>query len=80
MPSAAAVLGNKKAVDFLTERGFAGPKVAFILGSGWGHFIDSTEVLEACPYEEIPDFGASTVAGHAFRIARANPVFALRYE
>lgn len=70
MPDAAAVLGNREAVRFLTERGFAGPPVGLVLGSGWGHFVDSTEILAACPYEEIPGFGASTVAGHAGRLVR----------
>lgn len=65
-----AVLGNEEAVDYLAGRGFAGPKVAFILGSGWGHFVESTEVVEACAYERIPEFGVSTVAGHAGRLIR----------
>jgi purine-nucleoside phosphorylase len=65
---AAARPGNAKAVEHL--RDFAGPTVAFVLGSGWGHFVDATEVLRACPYGEIPGFGESTVAGHAGRLVR----------
>ena len=68
MPEVAERLGNPEAVTHLSA--FAGPRVAFVLGSGWGHFVESTEVLEACPYDEIPGFGESTVAGHAGRLVR----------
>lgn len=70
MRSAAEVLGNGAAVEHLRSRGFVGPAVGFVLGSGWGHFVDTAEVLAACPYEEIPGFGRSTVAGHAGRLVR----------
>lgn len=70
MVEAPAAPGNEAAVALLRERGFAGPKVGFVLGSGWGHFVDSTEIRAACPYEEIPAFGASTVPGHAGRLVR----------
>ena len=63
-------LGNPAAREHLTKLGFAGPRTAFVLGSGWGHFVESTEIVAACPYEEIPDFGQSTVAGHAGRLVR----------
>ena len=70
MTDAAALLVDPPAVEFLAERGFAGPRVAFVLGSGWGHFVDSTEVVAAIPYGEIPGFGRSTVEGHAGRLVR----------
>jgi purine-nucleoside phosphorylase len=70
MTEVAAFLGNEEAVETLAERGFAGPRAGFILGSGWGHFVESCEVVSACPYEEIPGFGRSTVAGHAGRLVR----------
>lgn len=65
-----AVLANPQGAAWLAERGFAGPAVAFVLGSGWGHFVDSGDVVTACPYEEIPEFGRSTVKGHAGRLVR----------
>lgn len=68
MTTAAAALGNPEAVARLGA--FAGPRVGFVLGSGWGHFIDTTEVTQARPYGEIPGFGESTVAGHAGRLVR----------
>jgi purine-nucleoside phosphorylase len=67
---ATGLLVDGEAVELLAERGFAGPRVGFVLGSGWGHFVDSTEVIEAIPYEDIPGFGRSTVAGHAGRLVR----------
>jgi purine-nucleoside phosphorylase len=62
--------GSRESVEFLADRGFGGARVGFILGSGWGHFVDTVETLEECPYEEIPGFGRSTVAGHAGRLVR----------
>ena len=70
MRSTAEVLGNDAALEHLRSLGFEGPQVGFVLGSGWGHFVDTAEVLAACPYEEIPGFGRSTVAGHAGRLVR----------
>ena len=70
MADAAAILGNEEAVAFLDEMGFRGPAVGFVLGSGWGHFVDSGEVVAAASYEDIPGFGQSTVAGHAGRLVR----------
>jgi purine-nucleoside phosphorylase len=67
---AAERLANPDAVALLERRGLAGPRVGFILGSGWGGFVDRTEVLAACSYDEIPGFGESTVAGHAGRLVR----------
>ncbi len=70
MADVAERIGNADAISWLSERGFAGPRVGFVLGSGWGHFVESTEVLASAPYEEIPGFGESTVAGHAGRLVR----------
>lgn len=70
MRSAREALANPEAVAFLRERGFAGPPVGFVLGSGWGHFVDSAEVVATCGYEEIPNFGRSTVEGHAGALVR----------
>jgi purine-nucleoside phosphorylase len=70
LADAATLLGNPEAVGFLEGRGFDGPAVGFVLGSGWGHFVESTEVVAACPYGDIPGFGESTVPGHAGRLVR----------
>lgn len=43
------------------------PKLAIILGSGLGDLADLIEDATAVPYDSIPDFPQSTVAGHAGR-------------
>ena len=70
MTDAATLLRNEDAVAYLEGEGLAGPRTGFVLGSGWGHFVDSGEVVAACEYERIPGFGESTVAGHAGRLVR----------
>ncbi|MFB3915323.1 MAG: purine-nucleoside phosphorylase [Terriglobales bacterium] len=40
------------------------PKIAVVLGSGLGCFADELSDAVRVPYEEIPDFPHSTVAGH----------------
>ena len=40
------------------------PKVAVILGSGLGNFVNEIAVEKEIPYEAIPHFPVSTVAGH----------------
>jgi purine-nucleoside phosphorylase len=67
---AATLFANDAAVEMLAARGLAGPTVGFILGSGWGGFVQRTETIAACPFGEIPEFGESTVAGHAGRLVR----------
>ncbi len=44
------------------------PTVAIILGSGLGDLVYELEDAVAIPYEEIPHFARSTVAGHAGRL------------
>ncbi len=70
MTDAATLLGNEDAVAYLEREGLAGPRTGFVLGSGWGHFVDSGEIVAACDYAKIPRFGQSTVAGHAGRLVR----------
>lgn len=40
------------------------PSLALILGSGLGDFCDTMDVRETLPYNEIPGFPTSTIAGH----------------
>ena len=54
-----------EAVDFLTDRGFAG-KVGLILGSGLGNFVDAVDDAEAVDYGEIPGY-TTTIGGRAHR-------------
>ena len=41
------------------------PAVALVLGSGLGAYADTLENKTAIPYDQIPGFPSSTVAGHA---------------
>ena len=58
------------------------PRIAIVLGSGLGDFGNDFENAIAIPYQEIPGFPTSTVAGHAGQlvIGRINnvPVLAMQ--
>ena len=51
--------------DFIWARTQVVPQVAVILGSGLGALADEVEVDAVFPYDELPGFPVSTVAGHA---------------
>lgn len=44
------------------------PRIALVLGSGLGDFGDELQDSVGIPYQEIPGFPTSTVAGHAGRL------------
>ncbi len=44
------------------------PKVAVILGSGLGSFVDDVKAIATIQYDELPDFPRPTVRGHAGRL------------
>jgi purine-nucleoside phosphorylase len=44
------------------------PVVGLVLGSGLGSLADHLGEATAIPYEEIPEFPAASVAGHAGRL------------
>lgn len=50
---------------FLQEKGMLAPQIGLILGSGLGDLADEIENPIVIPYEQIPNFPVSTVAGHA---------------
>jgi purine-nucleoside phosphorylase len=52
-------------VAFLRERLTRAPSVILVLGSGLGGLADEIQDPVRIPYEEIPGFPRSTVAGHA---------------
>ena len=49
---------------YLKLKGFLEPEVGLILGSGLGDLADEISDPIAVPYDEIPNFPTSTVAGH----------------
>ena len=57
------------AVDAIVRRapGFR-PKVALILGSGLGGFVDEVDAVAAIPYAELEGFPHTTVGSHAGRL------------
>jgi len=52
-------------VKFLQEKGITTPDYGIILGTGLGNLVEKIKVELAIPYEEIPNFPVSTVAGHS---------------
>jgi purine-nucleoside phosphorylase len=54
----------KSAVDFIRSKSDLIPEVGIILGSGLGVYADQIEEKIIIPYEEIPGFYKTTVAGH----------------
>jgi purine-nucleoside phosphorylase len=54
----------EETADFLKEAISGNPKTAIILGSGLGALADKISDSKIIPYEQIPHFPKSTVAGH----------------
>jgi len=55
----------ERATQFLQNKYTGKPKIGLILGSGLGVLADEIKNPIKIPYNEIPDFPVSTVAGHA---------------
>jgi purine-nucleoside phosphorylase len=64
------------AAKFIHGRTKLRPKIALVLGSGLGAFADELTSAKRIPYDKIPGFPRSTVAGHAgsFVIGKAGDV------
>lgn len=54
-----------RAAKFIHGRTKLPPKIALVLGSGLGAFADELTSATRMPYDKIPGFPRSTVAGHA---------------
>ena len=57
-----------EATAYVQSRSSMKPQVGMILGSGLGDLASEVQETTAIPYEEIPHFLRSTVAGHAGRL------------
>src|SRR5690349_3771565 len=57
-----------EATTYVQSRSALKPYVGIILGSGLGDLAAEVRDATAIPYEEIPHFLRSTVAGHAGRL------------
>ena len=49
----------------------AKPRLGLILGSGWSEVVESFQIADAIPYEDIPGLGKTGVVGHAGRLVLA---------
>ena len=54
--------------DFLVEKGLTEPEFGLILGSGLGELADEVENAIVIDYADIPNWGQSTVVGHAGKL------------
>src|SRR5688500_4653456 len=52
------------ATNFLKKYTADAPKIAVVLGSGLGNFVQEIEVTEEIEYNRIPHFPVATVEGH----------------
>lgn len=67
--------------NFLKPYNSSNAKVAVVLGSGLGNFVQELKVDKEIPYSEIPHFPVSTVQGHSgkllFGAIAGKPVIAM---
>ncbi|MGV3354298.1 purine-nucleoside phosphorylase [Streptococcus orisratti] len=54
--------------DFLVEKGLTEPEFGLILGSGLGELAEEAENAIIIDYADIPNWGKSTVVGHAGKL------------
>ncbi len=54
----------KETVEYLESRISLKPEVGIILGTGLGGLVQEIDIQQTLPYEFIPNFPVSTVAGH----------------
>ena len=55
----------KESANFIKSQIPEVPKIAITLGSGLGNFRNKIQELKVIPYEEIPGFKRTSVAGHS---------------
>jgi len=58
----------KQAARYIQDRIAVNPQIGLILGSGLGDLAEEIQEKVILPYEEIPGFPRSTVAGHKGRL------------
>jgi purine-nucleoside phosphorylase len=64
-PSSAEFLRAEKAAKYIFSQTKLRPKIALVLGSGLGAFVDEFSSAVKIPYADIPGFPRSTAIGHA---------------
>jgi purine-nucleoside phosphorylase len=58
----------QQTVDYILEKTNFKPEYGVILGSGLGNFTEDIAVQFSIPYNELPNFPVTTVAGHGGRL------------
>ena len=58
----------KETAAFLKEKGMTEPEFGLILGSGLGELASEIENAVSLDYADIPNWGRSTVVGHAGKL------------
>ncbi|MCU0279656.1 MAG: purine-nucleoside phosphorylase [Candidatus Nanopelagicales bacterium] len=58
-------LAQQAAAAIAEQSGIAHHDVAVVLGSGWNAAADAFPITAEMPYEQLPGFSASAVAGHS---------------
>ena len=54
----------KESADFISKKVNFDPQIGIILGTGLGGLVNEIDIKFKLPYEQIPNFPVSTVAGH----------------
>ena len=58
----------QETAGFLKSRTKVVPQIGIILGTGLGGLVKEIEIIDAIPYETIPNFPVSTVESHAGKL------------
>ena len=58
----------QQTADWISQYTTMRPHTAIVLGTGLGRLSEEIEVVDAFPYNEIPNFPVSTVEGHSGRL------------
>jgi purine-nucleoside phosphorylase len=61
-----------EAAEFIRKRIKVQPKIALVLGSGLGGFVDALDESTVIPYAQIPHFPATSAVGHAGNLVLGN--------
>ena len=58
----------QQTADWIRQHTAMRPATAIVLGTGLGRLSEEIEVVDAFPYNDIPNFPVSTVEGHSGRL------------
>ena len=58
----------KETAEWIKQHTAMRPLTAIVLGTGLGRLAQEIEIVEAFPYQDIPNFPVSTVEGHSGKL------------